>query len=178
MISERLEQAMNEQISKEWWSAGIYKAMEAYCASEDLQGFATWFRVQALEELTHGERFFQYITAVGGRAKVLAIPEPKNTYASPLDAATYGLDHERQVTAMINRLVAIAREENDNAAQILLQWFVAEQVEEEANFTSLVKKLKMVEGDGRGVLLLDQELGTRVFTPPVSMMFPPPSSAA
>lgn len=168
MIGERLEKAINVQISKEWWSAGIYKAMEAYFTSEDLPGFANWFRVQALEEMTHGERFFQYIGSVGGRARVLSIPEPRGDFSSALEVAQYGLDHERQVTAMINNLMSIAKEENDHAAQIMLQWFINEQVEEESNFSLLVKKCKMVDGDGRGMLMLDQELAQRVFTPPAA----------
>jgi ferritin len=166
MISKKLQDAISEQIKNEWWSAGIYKAMSAYFTSEDLQGFAHWMDIQAQEELTHGEIFFRYLGEVGGRARILAIPEPKNVYKSPLDAIDYGLSHERMVTALINKLMDQAKKENDHAASIMLQWFVTEQVEEEANFSLLAKKLKLIKGDGRGLLMLDQELAVRIFSMP------------
>jgi ferritin len=166
MISEKLEAAINEQISKEWWSAGIYKGIQAYFVKEGLPGFANWFNVQAVEELTHGERLFNYLAEVGGRPRVLAIEEPKFDYSSPKDAVQYSLAHEELVTSLINKLMDIAKEENDHAAQIMLQWFVNEQVEEEANFGQLLTEVKMVEGDGRGMLVLDRELQARVFAVP------------
>lgn len=166
MISPTLEKAINEQIINEWWSGFLYKAMEAYFASEDLPGFANWFGVQTQEELTHGEILFRYVSSVGGRATLAAIPEPKNDWGSVREAVEYGLMHEKKVTAMINNLMDMAKKENDHAAQIMLQWFVTEQVEEEANFSLLLKKVTMVEGDGRGMLLLDQECAARVFSIP------------
>jgi ferritin len=169
MISEKLEAAINEQISKEWWSAGIYKGIQAYFDAEGLPGFANWFKVQALEELTHSERLFHYLTEVGGRPRVLAIEEPRFDYDSPSDAVDYSLQHEKLVTSLINNLMNIAKEENDHAAQIMLQWFISEQVEEEATFGQLLADVKMVEGDGRGTLLLDRELKGRVFVMPAAL---------
>ncbi len=166
MISKKLQDAMNVQVKNEWYSAGIYKAMSAYFASEDLPGFANWMDVQAQEELTHGEILFRYVSEVGGRARVLATEEPKNDYKNAIDAFSYALEHEKKVTAMINNLMSIAKKENDHAAQIMLQWFVTEQVEEEASFGLILRKLKMVEGDGRGLLMLDNELASRVFNMP------------
>ncbi len=170
MLSARLLQAMNEQIAKEWFSAGIYKSMEAYFQSEDLLGFANWMKVQAQEELVHGERFFRFVASVGDRVRILKIDEPKSDFTSPLDAISYGLSHEKVVTASINNLMKIAKEDGNHAAEIMLQWFITEQVEEEANFGLLLRKCKMVEGDGRGLLVLDQELATRVFAPPADMV--------
>ncbi|PLX43815.1 MAG: ferritin [Deltaproteobacteria bacterium] len=166
MISEKLLKALNVQINKEWWSASIYKAMAAYCESEDLPGFANWFNVQTLEELTHGQRIFDFICEAGERVELYPMEGPKNDYESPLDAFTYGLEHEKLVTSLINDLMTIAKEENNHAAEIMLQWFVTEQVEEEASFGLIKKKLERVGDDGRGLLMLDDELATRAFTPP------------
>ena len=168
MLSGKLQDAMNEQMKNEFFSAYLYMAMAGYFQSEDLPGFATWMRVQALEEMTHGERFFNFICNVNGRTNLLPIAGPRNDFKSPLEAFEYGLDHERFVTESINKLMDLARDESNHAAQIMLQWFVTEQVEEEANFSLIIRKLKRVEGDGRGLLLLDQELGQRVFVPPVA----------
>lgn len=166
MLSQKLQDAMNEQMKNEFFSGYLYKAMAAYFEAEELKGFANWMRVQALEELTHGDRFFTFICDVGGTAELRAIDAPKADFDSPQAVFEYGLQHERFVTSRINELMDLARAESDHAAQIMLQWFVTEQVEEESNFSNWMKKLKMVEGDGRGVLLLDQEAAQRVFTPP------------
>jgi ferritin len=166
MLDRKLQDAFNEQMKNEFFSAYLYMAMAGYFLSEDLPGFANWMRVQALEEMTHGEKFFNFICDTGGRTHLLPIEEPKNDFPSPLDVFEYGLNHERFVTERIGRLMDLAREGGNHAAQIFLQWFVTEQVEEESNFSLIIRKLKRVEGDGRGLLLLDQELGQRVFVPP------------
>ncbi len=125
-------------------------------------------RVQALEEMTHGERFFHFTCDAGGRTDLRAIDAPKNEFKSPLDCFEFALNHEFFVTERIGKLMDLAREEKHHAAQIMLQWFVTEQVEEEASFSLVIRKLKRVEGDGRGLLLIDQELGQRVFVPPTA----------
>jgi ferritin len=168
MLSEKLQDAMNEQMRNEFFSAYLYMAMAGYFQAEDLPGFATWMRVQALEEMTHGERFFNFICTVNGRTDLRPVAGPRNDFKSPLEAFEYGLEHERFVTDSINKLMDLAKDESNHAAQIMLQWFVTEQVEEEANFSLIIRKLKRVEGDGRGLLLLDQELGQRVFVPPTT----------
>ena len=168
MLSEKLQDAMNEQMKNEFFSAYLYMAMAGYFQSEDLPGIATWMRVQALEEMTHGERFFNFICDVQGRTDLRPIDGPQNEFKSPLAAFEFGLNHERFVTDRIGKLMDLAREESNHAAQIMLQWFVTEQVEEESNFSLIIRKLKRVEGDGRGLLLLDQELGQRVFVPPAA----------
>lgn len=168
MISQRLQDAINEQMKNEFFSAYLYKSMVAYFEQEELKGFSNWLHVQALEEMTHGEKFFRFLCDVGGKAVMLPIDAPKVDFRSPFEAFEYGLNHEQFVTSRINQLMDLAREESNHAAQIMLQWFVTEQVEEEANFTGWVKKLKLVEGDGRGLLLLDQEAAQRVFVPPAA----------
>lgn len=168
MLTERLQDALNEQMKNEFFSAYLYMAMSGYFQSEDLPGFANWMRVQALEEMTHGEKFFHFICDTQGRTDLRAFDAPRNEFASPLEAISYGLTHENFVTERIGNLMDIAREENSHRAQIFLQWFVTEQIEEESNFSLIIRKLKRVEGDGRGLLMLDQELATRVFVPPVT----------
>lgn len=168
MFSKKLLDAMNEQMKNEFASAYLYLAMAGYFQAEDLPGFANWMRVQALEELTHGEKFFHFICDAAGRTDVRAIETPQNSYMSPLDCFKAGLKHENFVTASINNLVDLARKDNNHAAEIFLQWFVTEQVEEEANFSLIVKKLERIGDDGNGLLRLDEELAQRVFVPPAA----------
>lgn len=168
MISKKLQDAFNEQMKNEFFSAYLYRAMAAYFEGEELKGFGNWLRVQSLEELTHGDRFFNFLLDAGGKPELLPIDAPKGDFKSPTEAFEYGLKHEQFVTESINKLVDLARAESNHAAQIFLQWFVTEQVEEESNFTGYVRKLRLVKGDGRGLLLLDQEAATRVFVPPAT----------
>ncbi len=168
MISKKLQDALNEQMKNEFFSAYLYLAMAGYFQSEDLPGLASWMRVQALEELTHGEKFFHFLCDAGGRTDLRAIDAPKNVYKSPLEVLQHSLEHEKFVTASINNLVTLARKENNYAAEAFLAWFVTEQVEEEASFSLIVKKLERIGKDGNGLLMLDQELGQRVFVPPAA----------
>lgn len=168
MISPKLQDALNEQMKNEFFSAYLYMALAGYFQSEDLPGFANWMRVQALEEMTHGEKFFHFLCDAGGRTNLLPLDGPRNDYSSPVEAFEFALAHENFVTDRIGKLMDLAREEGHHAAQIMLQWFVTEQVEEEANFGLILRKLKRVEGDGRGLLLIDQELAQRVFVPPAT----------
>ena len=168
MISDKLLDALNEQMKNEFFSAYLYMAMAGYFEAEDLPGIASWMRVQALEEMTHGEKFFNYIAEAGGRVDLRGFDTPKNDYASPLDVFNYGLEHEKFVTASIHNLVKIAREESNYPTETMLQWFVTEQVEEEASFSLIVAKLERIGDDGNGLLRLDEELGTRTFVPPAA----------
>jgi len=168
MFSKKLLDAMNEQMKNEFGSAYLYLAMAGYFQSEDLPGIANWMRVQALEELTHGEKFFHFICDAAGRTDLRAIDMPQNSYKSPLDCFKAGLKHENFVTASINNLVNLARKDNNHAAEIFLQWFVTEQVEEEASFSLIIKKLERIGNDGNGLLRLDEELSQRVFVPPTA----------
>jgi ferritin len=168
MFSKKLLDAMNEQMKNEFASAYIYLAMAGYFQAEDLPGTANWMRVQAMEELTHGEKFFHFISDAAGRTDLRAIDMPQNSFKSPLDCFKAGLKHENFVTSSINNLVNLARKDNNYAAEIFLQWFVTEQVEEEANFSLIIKKLERIGDDGNGLLRLDEELGQRVFVPPAA----------
>jgi ferritin len=166
MLSETLQNALNEQMKNEFFSAYLYMAMAGYFASEDLPGVASWLRVQALEEMTHGEKFFNFITDASGRTDFRAFNAPKNEFLSPQEAFRHGLTHEKFVTESINKLMSLAKGEENHAAQIFLQWFVTEQVEEEANFSLILRKFERIGNDGNGLLRLDEELGQRVFVPP------------
>ena len=168
MMSKKLQDAMNEQMKNEFYSGYLYQAMAGYFEAEDLPGFANWMRIQALEELTHGEKFFNFLCEVGARTNLLPIDGPKNDYKSPLEVLEYSLEHEKFVTASIGKLMTIAKEEGDHAKEIFLQWFVTEQVEEEASFGLLVKKLERIGDDGNGLLRLDEELAGRSFVPPAA----------
>jgi ferritin len=166
MFSKELLDAMNEQMKNEFLSGYLYLAMAGYFEAEDLPGIASWMRVQALEELTHGEKFFHFLCEAGGRTDLRAIDAPENNYDSPLACFEYSLNHEKFVTSEINKLMDTARKDNNHAAQIFLQWFVTEQVEEEASFGLIVKKLERIGDDGNGLLRLDEELGQRAFVAP------------
>jgi ferritin len=168
MLSQKLQDAMNEQMKNEFFSAYLYMAMSGYFQAENLPGCANWLRVQALEEMTHGEKFFVFLCDAGGRTNLLPIDGPQNDFKNPLDVFEFGLKHELFVTDRINQLMDLAREEKNHATQIFLQWFVTEQIEEEANFNLLVSKLRRIGNDGQGLLLFDQELAARVFVPPVA----------
>ncbi|MFP4105727.1 MAG: ferritin [Phycisphaerae bacterium] len=164
MINENVEQAMNKQINAELYSAYLYQSMAAYFESEDLDGFSAWMKVQAMEETTHAQKFFDFINERGGRVKLTAIEAPKTDWNSPLEAFQDAYEHETKVTALIDDLVKTAREANDNASEIFLQWFVTEQVEEEASADEVVQKLKWVQDSPHAVYMLNQELGNRTFT--------------
>jgi len=168
MFSKKLLDAMNEQMKNEFFSAYLYLAMAGYFQAEDLPGIANWMRVQALEELTHGEKFFHFICDANGRTDLRGFDTPQNEYDSPLKAFEYSLKHENFVTDSINKLMDLARKDNNHAAQIFLQWFVTEQVEEEASFGLILKKLQRIGDDGNGLLRLDEDLGVRVFVPPAA----------
>jgi ferritin len=168
MFSEKLLDMMNEQMKNEFLSGYLYLAMAGYFESEDLPGMASWMRIQALEELTHGEKFFHFLCEAGGRTDLRSIDGPQNVYDSPLACFEYSLEHEKFVTDSINKLVDQARKDNNHAAEIFLQWFVTEQVEEEASFGLIVKKLERIGDDGNGLLPLDDELAQRSFVPPAA----------
>lgn len=166
MLSEKLQDALNEQIKWEIYSALQYKAIAGYFDEVNLPGFVSWMDNQAKEELFHADKFVAWLCEAGGRTDFRAMDAPKNDFTSPLAAFEFSLSHEEEVSARVNNLMTLAKEENHHALQIFLQWFVNEQVEEEATFGQVVAELKLVEGDGRGLLMLDRELGQRSFTEP------------
>jgi ferritin len=166
MLSKRLMDEMNLQIKYELFSAHLYMAMEAYCASINLDGFANWLKVQTEEERAHGRLFFDFINRMNGEVKVLGIEEPMGEYKNLLEIFQKGYEHEKFVTDRIYLLADIATEEKNHAAVSFLKWFVDEQVEEESNFFGLIKKLEMIGDNTSGLYMLDKELAARVFVPP------------
>lgn len=163
MLTPKMEQALNEQINAEIWSAYLYLSMSAYFESKNLSGFANWMKVQWQEELSHANKFFDYINERGGRVILKPIGEVKTEWKDAVEIFHETLDHERHVSALINNLVNIALEEKDHATNNVLQWFVAEQVEEEAGVEDILNQLIMIDGFGHGILMLDREFKTRTF---------------
>jgi ferritin len=168
MISERLLSELNNQINFEFYSAHIYLAMAAYCAAEDFDGFANFFKVQAEEEKFHAMKFYNYVNDMNGRVVLEGMPDPQNEFKSLLNAFEVSLAHEKIVTRRIYNLTDIATEEREHATISLLKWFIDEQVEEESNFTSVIKKLSRIKDDPASLYMLDTELAARVFVPPVT----------
>ncbi|MFH1502799.1 MAG: ferritin [Candidatus Eisenbacteria bacterium] len=166
MLTKKMEKALNEQINAEIYSSYLYLSMAAWSEGEGLDGFGNWFKIQAQEELTHAMRFYAYVYGRGGRVRMTAIEGPKTEWKSALETFEDTLEHERKVTGLINKLVKLARDESDYATENMLQWFVAEQVEEEDTADRLRQKVELVGGKGHGLYLLDKELAVRVFTPP------------
>ncbi|HUS70404.1 MAG TPA: ferritin [Anaerolineae bacterium] len=161
MLGKKLEDAINEQVNKELYSAYLYLSMSAYCEAENLPGFANWMRAQAQEEVGHAMRFFDYVNARGGRVVLKAIEVPPPIWKSPLEMFEQVLEHERKVTGTINRLYELALAEKDYAAQVELQWFITEQVEEEDSAGQVVEQLRRVGDQPMGLLMLDRQLGER-----------------
>jgi len=166
MISDTMQKAINDQINAELFSAYLYLAMEACFQSQGLAGFANWMRVQVQEEMVHAMKMYDFINMRNGRVKLQEIATPPLEWNSPLDGFEAAYLHETAVTARINRLVDLAIEESDHASNNFLQWFVAEQVEEEQSASAVVDKLKLLGKSTEGLFQLDKELGARVFTPP------------
>ncbi len=165
MISDKMVAAINEQINKELFSEYMYMSMQAWLADQNLDGMANWMNAQAQEEHFHAMKFFNYLIDRGARVKLTAIEAPKEDFETPLKAFKMALDHEKFVTKSINELMDLAIKEKDHATKSFLQWFIDEQVEEEASVDRVVNMLKMVEGHGNGLMMIDRELAQRSFDP-------------
>ena len=163
MIRDNVRDALNAQMNREFYSSFLYLSMAAYFESVNLKGFSGWMQVQAKEEHAHGMKFFDYLIDQGARISMAAIEEPPAEWATPLEAFEHALAHEKKVTGYIHDLVELAMSEMDHATAGMLQWFVAEQVEEEANTGEIVFKMKLASAEKGAVLLylLDHELGKR-----------------
>jgi len=170
MISQKMQDAINLQITKEFYSSYLYLSMAAYLEEQSLTGFAKWMRVQAQEEHAHALIFFNHLLDRDGQVKLGALDAPPHEFASPLDVYERTLEHEHMITASIHALVDLAIEERDHAARNLLAWFVDEQVEEEANDKGIIARLKQIGGDGNGLFVLNNELGARVFVVPTPLV--------
>jgi ferritin len=168
MLTNKLSDAVNKQINAEVYSSYLYFSMAAWFLKENLPGFANWMRVQAQEEMVHVLKFYDYLISRQGAVKLMAIDGPPTDWNGPLAVFQDALKHEQKVTGLINALMDVAVEEKDHAMQIFMQWFVNEQVEEEATADGIIQKLKLMAGAPGGIFLLDKELATRVFTPPAA----------
>lgn len=166
MLSEKMEKALNAQINAEFYSAFLYLSMASDFESKNLKGFANWMRMQDQEERVHAMKFFDYVLEKGGKVTLAAIDAPPTSWDSPLAAFEDAYAHEQKVTALINELVDLALAEHDHATNIVLQWFVSEQVEEEASVDGVVQQLKLMAGAPGGLFMLDRELAQRTFMPP------------
>ena len=164
MLGKKIEKALNQQINKEMYSAYLYMAMSSFSDFKGLKGFSNWFYVQYQEEMEHAMRIYQYIQGQGGQVELMAVEKPAKDFGSPMDMFEATLKHEQFITKSINDLMDLAITEKDHATQIMLQWFVSEQIEEESNDNEIIDKLKLIGKDGNGLFMVDKDLGTRVFT--------------
>ncbi len=160
-LSKATQDAVNAQIQKEYYSSYLYLAMSASLEAKNLPGAAKWTRLQSQEELTHALKLFDHVVDRGGRVTLAAIQQPPAEYGSALQLFEKVLEHEQHVTASIHALYALAVKEQDYPAQVMLQWFVTEQVEEEKNATQVVEQLKAVGESKTSLMLLDRHLGKR-----------------
>ncbi|MEJ5362456.1 MAG: ferritin [Spirochaetota bacterium] len=161
VLSKKMEEALNKQINAELYSAYLYLAMAAYFESTNLTGFARWMELQAEEEKQHAMKLYHYIIERGGRVVLDAIQKPQTEWKSPLDVFEAVYAHEQHVTSLIYNLADIARQEKDYATEVMLHWFIKEQVEEEANASSILERIKMVKDSINGILQYDKILGKR-----------------
>ena len=169
MLKAKIEKAINKQINAELWSGYLYLSMSSYFESIGLSGFANWMWIQAREEATHAMRLYKHVIERGGRVILSEIEKVPTQWKSPLDAFEETYNHEQKVTGLINDLVDLAIKEKDHATVNMLQWFIDEQVEEEGSADEIVQKLKLIGKNTSGLFMLDQELGQRMFTPPVDL---------
>jgi ferritin len=166
MLDEKIERGINDKINAELYSAYLYYSMAAYFEGLSLKGFSHWLRVQGLEEMTHVQKFFAYLNDRGGRVLLLPIEAPPSKWESPLAVFEEVYAHEVKVTGLINKLMDLVLAARDHASSSFLQWFVSEQVEEEASADEVLQKLKLVDKPEGGLFLLDQEMDKRTFALP------------
>ena len=165
MIQKRIEEAFNIQINAELYSAYLYLSMASYFEAQNLPGFANWMRVQFQEEQFHAFKMFDFVNERGGRVILTKIDGPKVEWENVIDVFEEVLAHEQHVTSLINNLMDIAIDERDHATRSFLNWFVDEQVEEESTAEAIIAELKLIDGKGNGILMMDREFRARVFNP-------------
>lgn len=169
MIDKKMEKAINDQMNAEIYSSYLYLSMSAYFESVNLKGFAHWMRAQAMEELTHFKKFYDFLCARGGTVVLSEIKAPPAKWKSPLAAFENVLKHEQHVTALINNLVDVSLKLKDHATNNFLQWFVGEQVEEEATADEIIQSMKLNRDNPGGLFMMDKELAQRTFVPPAGV---------
>ncbi len=163
MINEKVQDVLNSQINKEFYSAYLYLAMSAYFDKVGLYGFSNWMRVQAKEEVDHGMILFDYIVERDGKVNLTHIDEPDKEFTCPMQIFEKSLEHEKYVTDSINCVASMSEDECDLATRHFIDWYISEQVEEEANVMNVIKKLKMFGDDKSALYHLDKELGKREY---------------
>lgn len=161
MISEKMQKALNDQIQAEMFSSYLYLSMSACFHGANMDGMAHWMSVQSREEYGHAMKIFGYIIERGGKVELQAIEKPQTDWASPLEGFKAAYKHEQYITGRINDLVKLAYDEGDTASIFFLQWFVTEQVEEEANASKIVAMLEMIGESKNGLFMADRQLGQR-----------------
>ena len=166
MLNPKVQDAINEQINAELYSAYLYLSMAQYFEAEGLAGFANWFKIQFQEEQAHATIFMNYVNQRGGRVMLKAIDAVPTTWDSPMEVFRATLEHEQKVTALINSLYTLAMQEEDYATRDRLNWFVGEQVEEEDNCRALIDKLRLIGDNGMGLYMLNTELAARTYAAP------------
>lgn len=165
-MSAKIQKMMNDQIQREFHSSYLYLQMAAWFANHNFTGFETWMRVQAQEEASHAMILFNYVLERGGEVVLGAIEAPKGDFKSPLDIVEKSYAHEQYITKSIHEIAEAALAEKDHATKLRLDWFIAEQVEEEANASALLERLKMVGPENRAIFWIDKELKKREFHVP------------
>ena len=179
MLDNKMLKELNQQIQEETYSSYIYLAMAAWLEENGYKGMATWMRVQAREEKIHADIFYNYIMGRGGHVKLEAIDAPPDSWESPLELFKAAYAHEERITGRINHMVDVAMNVKDHATYQMLQWFVEEQVEEEANVGEAVQQLSIVGSEGRGILMVDREMSARIYSVPASApWYPKPGQPA
>lgn len=161
MIGKNMQDAINNQIQAELYSAHLYLAMSLYSEEKNLLGFANWLKIQYQEETSHAMKLMAYLQERGGSVKLQAIAAPPADFGTPLEMFEKVLEHEQHITSLINKLYEVALTEKDYAAQIMLQWFIEEQVEEEASASAILERLRMVGNSTGSMLYIDKELKKR-----------------
>jgi ferritin len=164
MISEKIQDALNNQLNKEMFSSYLYLSMAAYFEKMNLSGMSNWMRLQSIEEHEHAMKFYDFIIKVGGAVKLRAIDEPQSEWESAQKVFDDALHHEQYISSSINKLTDLAIAESDHATKTFLHWFVEEQVEEEATVQQIVDNFKLLGNDKSGLFLMDRELGARTLT--------------
>lgn len=167
MINEKVSKVLIDQVNKELYSAYLYLSMSAYFSNIGLLGFANWMKVQVQEEQAHAMLMYDFLINRGEKITLAAIEAPPSDWKGPLHVMETALKHEEYVTSLINNIIAVAEEVKDRATMSYFNWFVDEQVEEEANAQDIISKLKLIGDDKSALYLLDKDLSARVFTPPV-----------
>ncbi len=161
MLPKKIQDALNKQINNELYSSYVYLSMSAYFQAANLPGFAHWMMAQSTEENKHAMKFYHHIVENGGRVVLEAIGKPPLDYKSPLDVMKKSLEQEKSVTASINAMYELAQKEKDYPTQVMLQWFITEQVEEEKTVADIIEMLKMIGDAPAGLIMADRQLGAR-----------------